>query len=189
MTKEKEEEGFQLEPSFKEELNVAMARAMMNRDTLEVMREQAKMQVTDEDSARQALSCSLQARKIKNKVEQSRKEIVRPHIDFQKAVMKFTKDVFEGFEQIEKDFQLKVSDWMDTQKENPFTRVDEIKVDDGSINLKTVHSFTVTDEALVPREFLAVDDKKVKDAIAKGQRNIPGVEILTFEVPVLRVKN
>lgn len=155
----------------------------------EAMKAKLNNEITDEESARQALSCCLQARKLKNKVESSRKEIVRPHLDFQKAVMTMAKEILKGFEEIEVDFEKKVIAWMEEQKENPFTRIDEISVDDGSISCKTVLSYQIIDENIVPREFLAIDDKKVKEAMAKGYRNIPGLEITTKEAFALRVKN
>lgn len=42
---------------------------------------------------------------------------------------------------------------------------------------KKVWTFTVKDEAQVPREFLAVDEKKIREAVRAGAREIPGVEI------------
>lgn len=155
----------------------------------EAMKAKLKHEIVDEESARQALSCCLQVRKLKNKVESSRKAIVRPHLDFQKAVMIMAKEIIKGFEAIEADFEKKVIVWMEEQKENPFTRIDEISVDDGSISCKTVLSYQIIDENVVPREFLAVDEKKVKEAMAKGYRNIPGLEITTQEAFALRVKN
>jgi hypothetical protein len=37
--------------------------------------------------------------------------------------------------------------------------------------------FDVQDAGMIPREFLQVDEKKIRDAIAAGTRNIPGVRI------------
>lgn len=73
-------------------------------------------EVSCEDTAKQALSYSLQARKLKSRIEESRKEIVRPHIDFQKAVMKFAKDFNEKLDSIESRLHVKIHDWMKKQK-------------------------------------------------------------------------
>jgi predicted urease superfamily metal-dependent hydrolase len=161
-----------------------MMLAGLDKDVLNAMREKLGLDVKDEESARQALSCSLQARKFKNRVE-----IVRPHLDFQKAVMKICKDLFLNLEEIEKDFATKVTKWMHEQRDNPFTRIDEIEVEDGCLSTKTAYVYLVKDESAVPREFLAVDEAKVKAAIAQGVRNIPGLEIQTTQVAQLRVKN
>ena len=146
-------------------------------------------EVTCEDSAKQALSYSLQARKLKSRIEESRKEIVRPHIDFQKAVMKFAKDFNEKLDTIETSLHVKIHDWMKAQKDNPFATVDELKVEDGTITCKTNWDFEVQDETLIPREYLQVDAGAIEKAIKFGTRKIPGVKIFSYETTSLRVKN
>lgn len=42
---------------------------------------------------------------------------------------------------------------------------------------RRVWTFEVTDEAKVPREFLSVDEKKIRQAVREGAREIPGVRI------------
>lgn len=145
--------------------------------------------VVCEDTAKQALSYSLQARKIKNQIETSRKEIVRPHVDFQKAVMKFAKDMSEKMDHIETNLHVKIADWMKKQKDNPFTMVDEIEVEDGKISSKAAWDFVFEDESAIPREFLIVDEAAIKKAVAAGIRNIPGVKIFSYETTQMRVKN
>lgn len=46
--------------------------------------------------------------------------------------------------------------------------------------------FAVEDKKLIPRHFLAVDDKAVKEAIKNGARSIPGIRIYQEEGLVLR---
>lgn len=145
--------------------------------------------VTCEDTAKQALSYSLQARKLKSRIEDSRKEIVRPHIDFQKAVMKFAKDFNEKLDNIESTLHVKIHDWMKKQKDNPFACVDELKVEDGTITCKTNWDFEVQDDREVPREYLQVDAGAIEKAIKNGVRKIPGVRIFSYETTSLRVKN
>lgn len=145
--------------------------------------------VTCEDTAKQALSYSLQARKLKSRIEESRKEIVRPHIDFQKAVMKFAKDFNDKLDSIETRLHIKVADWMKSQKENPFTYVDEIEVEDGKISIKKSWDFEIDDPTIVPPAFLKPDEDSIKKAIASGVRKIPGVRIFSYETTSLRVKN
>lgn len=146
-------------------------------------------EVTCEDTARQALSYSLQARKLKNRVEESRKEIVRPHIDFQKAVMKFAKDFSEKLENVEFTLHNKISSWMIKQKENPFGYVEELEVEDGKISFKKEWDFQVEDDTQVPREYLQVDAGSIEKAIKNGVRKIPGVKIFSYETTQMRVKN
>ena len=156
---------------------------------LEVLQNAEDFEITCEDTAKQALSYTLQARKIKNQIEESRKNIVRPHLDFQKAVMKFAKDIQEKFDSIENVLHKKISSWMKTQRENPFTRVDEIIVEDGSISYKTKYDCEIIDETLIPREYLKIDEEAIKKSVNAGVRKIPGVKIFNHETTTLRVKN
>ncbi|PWU06776.1 MAG: hypothetical protein C5B43_01300 [Verrucomicrobia bacterium] len=146
-------------------------------------------EVTCEDTAKQALSYALQSRKLKSRIEDSRKEIVRPHIDFQKAVMKFSKDISDKLDSIEKNLHVKIAVWMKEQKENPFSCVDEIQVEDGKILLKNSWDFRIEDETKIPREYMLVDEAAIEKAVNNGIRNIPGVKIFSYETTQLRVKN
>lgn len=147
------------------------------------------VEVTSEETARNALSCSLQARKIKNQIEETRKKIVRPHIDFQKAVMEFSKDMKEKLESIENGLHYKIGDWMTKQRENPFLSMDEISVEDGTISYKKEWDFEMEDEQKIPREFLMINRDLIQDAIKNGVRKIPGIRIFSYEKTSLRVKN
>ena len=146
-------------------------------------------EVTCEDTAKQALSYSLQARKLKTRIEDSRKEIVRPHIDFQKAVMKFAKDFNEKLDSIETNLHIKIANWMKAQKDNPFACVDELEVEDGKITVKKAWDFEIEDPTIVPPAFLCPDEDSIKKAVASGIRKIPGVRIFSYESTQMRVKN
>lgn len=47
----------------------------------------------------------------------------------------------------------------------------------GSTGLRSSWKFEVVNEALVPREYLMVDEKKIRQAVNAGERNISGVKI------------
>lgn len=149
------------------------------------------IEVDNEESARSALSMSLQARKMKNQLDESRKEIVKPHFDYQKAINKIVKDLEDKFEEIEDILKIKINDWNEVRKELPFENmIDlEIKVEDGVLYTQKKWDYIIEDASLVPREYLIVNEKKIKEAIAGGVRNIPGVKIYEKEELIMRIKN
>ena len=57
----------------------------------------------------------------------------------------------------------------------------KVRTESGTSFLKMVWDFEVTTPAEVPREYLAVNEKAIREAIKNGVRNIPGVKI--FEKP------
>lgn len=56
-----------------------------------------------------------------------------------------------------------------------------VKTDYGTTTVRKTWKFEVTDPALVPRQFLAVDDQAIRRAIAEGARTIEGVRIYQDE--------
>lgn len=147
--------------------------------------------VSDEGSAKTALSMSLQLRKLRQQIDDSRKEIVKPHFDYQKAINKIVKDVEAKMEVIEENLKNKIEQWNQIRKEQPFENVIalELKVDDGQLYTQKKWDFTVDDSKSIPVEYLTLDEKKIKEAIANGVRNIPGVQIFQKEEIVMRIKN
>lgn len=51
---------------------------------------------------------------------------------------------------------------------------------------KKVWTFAVKDESQVPREYLSVDEKKIRDAVRAGVREIPGVDVFQDTQIVIR---
>jgi hypothetical protein len=56
----------------------------------------------------------------------------------------------------------------------------------GNLSTRKVWKFTVTDETKVPREYLVVDETKIRKFVAAGVREIPGVNIYQEEETVIR---
>lgn len=146
--------------------------------------------IVSEETAKQALSMSLQARKLKKTLEESRMKIVRPHLDFQKAINQLVKDYTGRLEDIEQSLKVSIEHWLEAQSEfdNNFTDL-VVEVEDGKLSSKTIWEYEVVDESKIPREFLKLDDKKVKDFIKKGIREIPGLKITENTQTTMRIKN
>lgn len=145
--------------------------------------------ISDMASAENALSCALQSRKLGQTLENSRKEMLKPHLDYQRFVTKLVKDFNEKLDQIENKMQGELAQWMEKQAESPFTMLEEIKVSDGTISRKNVFLFEIECAENVPSEFLQVDMKAVSEAVKNGVRNIPGVKIFEAVQTSMRIKN
>lgn len=148
-------------------------------------------EVIDRASAKQCLSMSLQARKMRQALDKSRSEIVRPHIDFQRSVNKFAKNFELKLIQIEENLTEKLKEFMKINQKNQYVDLmnQSITVDDGKLSKKLSWKFEIKDESLIPREFLSIDEKKIKIAIKAGVRVIAGISI-EEEIEIdLRVKN
>lgn len=149
----------------------------------------AALGVRTEEDAKGALSMALQARKLEKALDESRAQIVKPHFDYQKAINKLVKDFKDKLTQIEESLKVKIDKWMIEQAENPFTAVDRLEVEDGTITSKKSYDFEVIDEREIPREYLQVDMAAIEKAVKYGVRKIPGVNITEKTETSLRVKN
>ena len=161
----------------------------MSSDLLNLKNIAESIVVSDLATAENALSCALQSRKLGQTLENSRKEILKPHLDYQRFVTKLVKDFNEKLEEIEEKMQFNLGNWLDEQAKSPFTVMEEIVVPDGTISRKNVFLFEIESPESVPAEFLQVDQKAIADAVKNGIRNIPGVRIFEAVQTSMRVKN
>ena len=150
-------------------------------------------EVMNEESASQALSMSLQARKIRKQLDDTRLSIVRPHLDFQRAINKIVKEYEASLEKIENNLKQKLDEYLQkassTNNAAFIAYSKEICVEDGKLTKVKKWSWELEDEQIIPREYLCIDEKKVDEAIKQGVRNIPGIKVFEKEEITMRVKN
>jgi len=86
-----------------------------------------------------------------------------------------TKELKEAQREIKKDeFEFDGSD---------FQQAKTVHTEAGSVRMKTVIDFEVINPNDVPREFLIVDERLIRKAVASGVRVIKGVNIFEKKVP------
>jgi exonuclease VII large subunit len=150
-------------------------------------------EIFNEESASQALSMSLQARKIRKQLDETRLTIVRPHLDFQRAVNKIVKEYETVLEKIENDLKTKLDEYLQnsTSSNNAefIAKSREILVEDGKLAKVKKWVWELENEQLIPREYLSLDEKKIESAIKNGVRNIPGIKVFEKEEISMRIKN
>jgi hypothetical protein len=148
-------------------------------------------EIVDRQTAKQCLSMSLQARKMRQALDKKRAEIIRPYLNYQKSVNKFAKELELRLTEIEKSLTEKLKDYMKGNSNN--RQLDFINqsmnVEDGNVSKSQIWKYEIEDASLVPREYLCIDEKKIKSAINAGIRRIPGLIIEESEDFKLRVKN
>lgn len=147
-------------------------------------------EIANVEQATQALSMALQARKFVTALIDSKKEITKPQVDFQRAVNKLVADFTDKLQAIENNLKDKIEVWIDDSTEAGFTSgLDSIQVPDGSLKRVTTWEFDVEDSKEIPFEYMTPDIDGINKAIKGGVRQIPGVKIFTKTEVKLRVKN
>lgn len=145
--------------------------------------------IFSDDDAKHCLSMALQAKKIEKSLDDSREEIVKPHLDYQKAINKLVKDFKEKLQSIQSHLHRKIHQWVEKQNDNPFVKTDKINVEDGTFYISKKWAYDVIDEHEIPKEYLCVNHKSIQNDISNGIRNIKGVKIYEKEQSNLRIKN
>ena len=145
--------------------------------------------INTKHDAKQVLSMSLQSRKLKQTLEKTRKKIVQPHVDFQRAINAIVKEYTKKLQDIEDNLKSKLNSWFESQEDDADFSDLIMEVDDGKMTAKKSYTFEIEDVTIIPTKYLKLDEKKVKEDIKMGVRNIPGIKIKEETNLTMRVKN
>jgi hypothetical protein len=143
-----------------------------------------ELTVTNDYGFKQAISMQLQTRKIRTNVDNFRKDLIKPHLDFQRAINKEAKKIEVFLDGIDSIVEGKSKAFIEQKSLSS----DKFVTEDGTAKVKHVTSWELVDLNLVPREYLMVDETKVNQAIAFGLKNIAGISIKETEELQLRIK-
>ena len=241
--------------------NLTLAKSKLNiEDVGELEKSAEKLIIENDADAKKGLGMAMQCRKLCNAIEKSRKEIVRPHLDFQKAVKQYADDFTECLKKIERSMSGKIETFQaakelefkkireeqervereaqiklekeqrefeeatkkrdleiamaaaKAEKENLpppppppppvqpkptefvqealpiFNAPQKIEADDGTSTTVVNWVYEIGDESLIPRTFLMVDERAIKEAVKGGVRNIAGIKIYEKTTRKYRVK-
>lgn len=147
-------------------------------------------------SAEDAMNFAIEARSLYKTMESTRKEITGPARSFINHVNDTVKIFTEKLLHIEEIIADKIEAWKEEEKE----LAELVPFQDSDVDLKNVRSekasfyevshytFDVEDLSLVPKEFLMIDEAKVKAAIKAGMSEIPGIKIKKQQKTVLRAR-
>lgn len=189
--KEKTEKNFY--PEKKElsfSLSSVIAQLPMTVDLGDMQEKASAQEVSCPKSAAQALSMALQARKLYDRMESSRKEALRPYTDFKKSADSFCKGYSGRLKDLEKNLEEKLAQWA-FSADMPYFEdgVKSISVEDGTMTICETFSAEVEDKELVPSHYLKVDIEQIEKDLKNGIKEIPGIKINTKKQVKLRVKN
>jgi len=148
-------------------------------DFLSIEQQSENLVVKDESSAKKAVEMGLQARKLRKNIDEKRKEILKPVLDYQKSFSKEIGVYFDQLERIEKNLTDKLSSWNGAER---------INTDEGNALFRSDYQIIVEDENVVPREFMSVDTKKIENAIKLGILNFDGIKLIKKTKIEMRIK-
>jgi len=159
-------------------LDIEAARKALETPVMQELMSRAEhFTVSDQNDASEALTMQDQALTFAKQVEATRKEIVRPHLDFQKAVKQFADDLRGQFDAVRSVMQAKLEAFGQNQGVEETGIPLKLENDDATAYEETTWHHSVESADMIPREYLIVDERAIKAAIKDGVREIPGVNI------------
>lgn len=177
----------EFEQMFVEELKEMFVEGMQNQQEKDLNRieemtsEVKELEVKEYNEALIILELALTSRYMTKKLDNERKEKVKDQLALQRSLMaefnKF-KDKAECLINIANDKLLKFF------QENP--DLVNIKTDLGKAEPEIKWEYELINSDEVPREFLIIDDVKIRQAINSGVRELPGLKI--NEINTLKLK-
>jgi hypothetical protein len=179
--------------------------------------------VIDEASNVMAIELAGGAKKLNKTIEDYRKELVQPALDYQRSVNNLCKHYQDRLTTIEREVKAKCGQYqqrveLERRKAQEIIRKAQeeaqrqiaaeakaanvepppivapvvpeapktVRTEQGSMTFKEVWKFEVTGTLEVPREYLIVDERLIRQAVASGVRNIPGVRIYSEKEASIR---
>lgn len=159
-------------------------------------------------SAEEAISIAGEAKKLHKLIETARKDITEPHRKVVNKVNDTAKVFTEKLKAVEDIIKQKVETWKRIIEEKNKATEEALKkmtdsmgsdvslyVDnapkyvrgDGAMSYETTQwKFDVEDLSIVPREFLTIDEEKVKLSVKMGTRTIPGLKIYSEQKTIIK---
>jgi len=144
------------------------------------------------DSKRQFFSKPLydQMRRINTYFDQYLKPIEEADKILRQKIIQYRALKWEEFKQQEKEIYERIKNELGSADLPPVvvtpTLAKNEVVSGGEINFRVVKKWTIEDERKLPREYLKPDDKKIAEAVKKGEE-IPGVKVYTEEEPQVKI--
>jgi hypothetical protein len=221
--------------------DLEIAKSKLDADNVNELILKAEMLVVETDEeAQNGVSMACQSKKMRNKIEATRKQIVRPHLDFQKSIKLYADDFAKCLQKLETTVLKKVNVFQDKKnlelkkaheeqmrqeraEEEARIKIEQEKIkeeqekikeeqekakkegkvmplppplpiietkqevfvpppqkittESGTLTTVVIWTYEVKDESLVPREYLSVNHKEIKLAVAGGIRKVPGIRI------------
>lgn len=139
------------------------------------------MKIETRENVDMALNMAVEAINLNENIEATRKSIIEPSRRFQAEVNSLAKDFTEKLGDMKSTIVSTIEDWKTRNEE-----VGELGTPKVAVVESSEFEYEVEDYDAVPRQFLTVDEDRVKLAMKKGMRAIPGIKINTKKKLTLR---
>jgi len=132
----------------------------------------------------------LQVKSVRNKIEEERKELTKPILDSKKKLDEKYKNYDKPFAEMEKNVKALMGEYLD-RKELEFKKETDketakLAIKDEKVSFRIDYDIEVVDISKVSKEYLVLDESRVKVKIKEGQKTFAGLKITERKVIISR---
>lgn len=147
-------------------------------------------EITNEQDLAQAKAYLLRVKEVRNAIEAERKELTKPILDSKKKLDDKYKTIDAPFLSAELFVKKLMTTYLDKKQleiqKDAGKEVAKLAVKDEKVSFRIEHDIEVVDILKVAKEFLLVDEQKIKQKIREGQKTFAGIKITERKVIISR---
>jgi len=161
--------------------------SLIKIEALNLHNEIATIQVKNETQYKRAVELGTANKRVLNRIEEFRKLIVKPFNDQIKNVNRMFKGIASRFEANDEKLRNAVGQYQASRVKTE--SIQNVQTETGRATIQERWDYEITDEKLIPREWLIPDEIKIGRAVRSGTvQEIPGVKIFKKKVTAFVVE-
>lgn len=125
-----------------------------------------------------------------NLIEEERKSITQPILDSKKAIDEKYKVLTAPLLQAEKEIKALIVDYLNRKeleiKKEAGKDVAKLAIKDENVSFRIDYDIEVTDITKVSKDYLLVDESKIKQKIREGQKTFSGIKLIEKKIIINR---
>lgn len=146
--------------------------------------------IADEKELSSAKAFLLQVKDIRNQIEAERKDLTKPILDSKKKLDEKYKQIDEPFLAMELKVKSLMTDYLNKKeleiREESGKDVAKLAIRDEKVSFRVEYDIEVVDITKVAKEFLLVDESRIKQKIRDGQKTFAGIKLIERKVIISR---
>lgn len=132
----------------------------------------------------------LQVKGVRNRIETERKDLTKPILYSKKKLDDKYKEIDEPFLKMELNVKKLMADYLNRKeleiKKEVGKDVAKLAIKDEDVSFRVDYDIEVIDITKVSKEYLMVDEAKIKQKIREGQKNFAGIKLTEKKIIISR---
>lgn len=146
--------------------------------------------ITGEAELADAKEFLLKVKEVRNNIEAERKELTKPILDSKKKLDDKYKNYDKPFAEMEQNIKKLMADYLNRKelevKKDFGKDVAKLAIKDEKVSFRIDYDIEITDISKVAKEFLMINESKIKAKIREGQKTFAGIKLIEKKIIISR---